>query len=433
MRMKKILLTLGLILSSFAAFAQVNIESWYSQKGAKVMYVHAPQLPMVDIRIAFDAGSARDGEHWGLASFTASLLGTATPQMDENQINEAFNAVGAQLSADVGRDQVSISVRTLTRPEILETTLNVMEQSLSQAIFKQEIFDREMARLKLAIKQNSVRPQKLSSNKLWEALYGDHPYAHPVSGTIETAQKLTLRKVKEFYQKHYTAKNAVIAIVGNVDSQQAKTIADQLMAHLPTGQKLPALPQPKALTAEQQETILFDSTQTYYSLSQIGVERGHPDYPALFLGNHMLGGSGFGSFLMEEVREKRGLVYSVYSYYAPMRVSGPFTIGLSTKNTSALKADKVVQETLKQFMNDFSDEKLRAIKDNLIGGFPLRIDSNRKILGYIAMIGFYDLPLNYLEWLPQQLEKTSKQDVLKAWQKHIHPNKMLTVMVGRPS
>ena len=135
---------------------------------------------------------------------------------------------------------------------------------------------------------------------------------------------------------------------------------------------------------------------------------------------------------MEEVREKRGLVYSVYSYFAPQKVTGPFLIGLSTKNSTALEADKVVRETLQKFLQDFSEEKLQAIKDNLIGGWPLRMDSNGKIVGYISMIGFYDLPLDYLESFPKQIAKVTKQDVLQAWKKHIKPNNMVEVMVGKP-
>jgi len=167
-------------------------------------------------------------------------------------------------------------------------------------------------------------------------------------------------------------------------------------------------------------------------LAQLGIERGNPDYVALFVGNHILGGSGFGSLLMEEVREKRGLVYSVYSYFAPQKVTGPFVIGLSTKNASALEADKVVRDTLNGFLKGFSDEKLQAIKDNLIGGFPLRSDSNAKILGYISMIGFYGLPLDYLDWFPKQIENVTKQDILAAWHKHIKPAEMLNIMVGKP-
>ena len=425
-------LIVGSMLLSFSAMATVEIQSWQTTSGAKVMYVQANQLPMLDIEVAFDAGSARDGENWGVAAMTSGLLGTTTSKLNEDQVSEAFNSIGAQIGSGVTRDSASISIRTLTRPEIMQTALNTFETLISDTQFTESIFEREMQRLKIGLKQKTVKPQVLSNEALWKTLYGDHPYAHPTSGTLESVESITLDSLKAFYKKYYVASNAVISIVGNVNKAQAKEIAEQLMQNLPKGQKPLALTAPIAINKQQTITIDFDSTQTYYSLAQLGIERGHADYAALFVGNHILGGSGFGSLLMEEVREKRGLVYSVYSYFAPQKVTGPFLIGLSTKNASALEADKVVRETLDGFLKDFTDEKLQAIKDNLIGGFPLRIDSNAKILGYISMIGFYGLPLDYLEWFPKQIEQVTKEEVLKAWNKHIKPDEMLKIMVGKP-
>ncbi|BCN94217.1 peptidase M16 [Thiomicrorhabdus immobilis] len=420
------------LLLSHSAMASVQVESWQTQNGAKVMYVQTTQLPMLDIEMTFDAGSARDGDVWGLAAMTSGLLGTETSKLNEEQVSETFNNIGAQIGSSVSRDNASISLRTLTRPNIMQKALNTFETLVSDSQFSQAIFEREMQRLKIALKQKTVNPQAIASDFLWKTLYGNHPYAHPTSGTLESVDKINLDNIKAFYKTHYVASNAVIAIVGNVDKTQAEKIAEQLTKNLPKGQILPGLVTPKPLTQAQSIKIEFDSTQTYYSLAQLGIERGNPDYAALFVGNHILGGSGFGSLLVEEVREKRGLVYSVYSYFAPQKVNGPFLIGLSTKNASASQADKVVKDTLNAFLKDFSNEKLQAIKDNLIGGFPLRMDNNGKILGYISMIGFYGLPLDYLEWFPKQIEKVSKQDVLNVWDKLIKPGKMLTIMVGKP-
>lgn len=421
-----------MLLMSFSVMASVQVESWQTENGAKVMYVQTTQLPMLDVEMTFDAGSARDGDIWGVAAMTSSLLGTETSQLNEVQVSEAFNGIGAQIGSSVSRDNASISLRTLTRPNIMQKALNTFETLVSDTQFSQAIFDREMQRLKIALKQKTVNPQAIASDTLWKTLYGNHPYAHPSSGTLESVEKINLDHIKTFYKNHYVANNAVISIVGNVNKAQAEKIAEQLTQNLPKGLKLPGLVMPEPLNKAKTIKIDFDSTQTYYSLAQLGIERGNPDYAALFVGNHILGGSGFGSLLVEEVREKRGLVYSVYSYFAPQKVTGPFLIGLSTKNASASQADKVVKDTLNAFLKDFSDEKLQAIKDNLVGGFPLRMDNNGKILGYISMIGFYGLPLDYLEWFPRQIEKVTKDDVLKAWDKLIKPNKMLTIMVGKP-
>ncbi|MDG4812564.1 pitrilysin family protein [Hydrogenovibrio sp. 3SP14C1] len=428
---KLMLLTSGLLLS-LQVSATVNIQTWETTKGSKVLYVHAPELPMMDVEVLFDAGSARDGQKWGIASLTAGLIGTATPKHNENSISETFNKLGAQIGSSAGRDTASLHLRTLTRPEILTPALGLMSETLSQAIFRPSILAREKARLLIGLKQKSVQPQAIVSDAMWAKLYGDHPYAHPTVGTIKTVQKITPQQLTDFYHQYYVARNAQVTIVGAVDRTEAEKIAEQLTRNLPSGQKPAALPEPKPLKQAQNVLTRFDSSQTYYALAQLGVKRGDPDYYALFLGNHLLGGSGFGSLLMEEVREKRGLVYGVSSGFFPMKVAGPFQIGLSTKNSTAAEANNVVKKTLSDFMKDFSDQKLAAIKSNLIGGFPLRIDSNSKIAGYISMIGFYNLPLNYLEQFPKKIESISKADILKAWNKKIHPDKLLTVMVGQP-
>lgn len=422
----------GVVLYSVTASAKVNIQHWQTQGGSQVFFVHAPQLPMVDVEVRFDAGSARDGKEWGLASLTAALIGTKTSQMNEDQISSAFNHLGAQFSSDAGRDSASIHLRSLTRPAILKQALSTFSQVVSGSKFQSTILERERNRLMLALKQRSVKPSEMLSKHLWHDLYGDHPYGHPVDGTLETVPKISVKLLTQFYRRYYVAHNAQVSIVGNVSLAQAKKIAEQVTENLPAGQKPASLPVPKPTVKPQNNVTQFKSTQTYYALSQVGIQRGEPDYAALFVGNHILGGSGFSSLLMENVREKRGLVYSVYSYFAPMKVSGPFLIGLSTKNATAKEADQVVRQTLRDFSKGFSEAKLQAIKDNLIGGFPLRMDNNSKILGYISMIGFYHLPLDYLQRLPKQIAAVTKDDILKAWRKHVHPDKMVMVMVGEP-
>jgi zinc protease len=264
-------------------------------------------------------------------------------------------------------------------------------------------------------------------------LYGEHPYATPVEGTAQTLGALNSDDLRAFYARYYVANNAQVAIVGAISRQQAQTIAERVSAGLVQGHAASPLPKPKALAQAQAQVVAFDAEQTHYLLGQVAIERGHPDYYALFLGNHLLGGSGFASLLVNEVREKRGLVYSVYSFFAPMRVAGPWIIGLSTANQQAAQADQVVRETLAKFMRSISADKLADIKSNLIGGWPLRIDSNSEILGYISMIGFYNLPLDYLDAFPRAIEKLSAEDVMAAWLRHIQPDKLLNIQVGQPA
>ncbi|WP_024851940.1 M16 family metallopeptidase [Hydrogenovibrio kuenenii] len=432
-RLNQIVLLCFAFIFVLPAEAAVNIQHWTTSKGVRVYFVQANQLPMVDVELKFDAGSARDGSQYGAAFMTSDLLGTATNQLDENAISAGFNNIGAQFGSDAGRDSASLRLRTLTRPKILDKALSLFTQVVSDPVFKPEILDRERNQLLLSLKQKAVTPSALLSDKLWSELYGNDPYGHPVEGSAKTIQALTVTSLQAFYRQYYVAHNAQITIVGKVSRKQAEQIATQLTKALPEGQKPAPLPKPSSLKQAKIIQIPFKATQTHYALAQVGIERGNPDYAALFVGNQILGGSGFSSLLMENVREKRGLVYGVYSYFVPMRVAGPFMISLSTKNANEKVADKVVRQTLDQFMKGFSEKKLQAIKNNLIDGFPLRVDSNSKILAYTSMIGFYGLPLDYLQSFPKALGKVSKQDILDAWHKHIHPSKMLKIIVGQPS
>jgi zinc protease len=427
-----IFMTVCTLTFTAVSHAQVQIETWTTQAGTKVLFTQAPQLPMLDIEVTFDAGSARDNKDYGLANFAAGLIGMKTKSLNEDQIAEGFNKIGAQFGGDAGRDKSSFSLRTLTRQPNQRQAIKQFVEVLAQAEFPAEIFERERRRLQTSLQQKAVNPNAISTDLLWQKLYGDHPYSHPVSGTAESLQALTPKKIEQFYQQYYVASNAVIAMVGDIDVVQAKQISEHISSQLLKGSKAKPIVPVMPLKKSREHIHEFSSSQTHFSLAQVGVERGHPDYIPLFLGNHLFGGGGFGSYLMEEVREKRGLVYSVYSYFAPMRQKGPFVIGLSTSNATARDAQKVVTDTLLAFLKDFDQERFEASKSNLVGGFPLRMDSNSKKLGYLSLIGFYDLPLDYLEWFPQQVEKTTKQQVIDAWQRHVKPNSMLTLMVGQP-
>ncbi len=424
------LFLVGLLLS-WALQAAPRIETWHTANGASVLYVHSPDLPMVDIEVRFDAGSARDGDAWGLAALTAALLDAGTKKHDEEAIAEGFNRLGAQYGAEAGRDSASFTLRTLTRAGIFEPAVALFAEVLSQPAFPQDPFERVRANTLTALKVAETKPGSVAQRAFWHALYGEHPYGHPVSGTRETVGRLTVEQVRAFYRRHYVARNGQIAIVGDLDRKAAEKLAERIMGALPSGAPAHALPQPRPLKAAQRVEKPFTSSQTHIYLGQLGVRRGDPDYYALFLGNHLFGGAGFASLLMEEVREKRGLVYGVYSYFLPMRVAGPWLIGLSTKNASADEAERVVRDTLKAFMARIDPEKLQAIKDNLLGGWPLRFDSNRELLGYVSMIGFYGLPLDYLARFPREIERLTADEVLAAWHRHVRPDRLITVRVGR--
>ncbi|MGB5736263.1 MAG: pitrilysin family protein, partial [Thiohalocapsa sp.] len=234
-----------------------------------------------------------------------------------------------------------------------------------------------------------------------------------------------------FHQRYYVAANATIAIVGALNRSQAEQLANRITAGLPQGEAAAPLPEVSDPSDGGSVQIEFPSSQTHLYAGQPGMSRGDPDYFPLYVGNHILGGSGLVSILMHEVRETRGLSYSVYSYFAPMAERGPMILGLQTKNTQADEARGVLLDTLQRFVDEGpTDEELEAAVKNITGGFPLRIASNAKVVQYLAMLGFYDLPLDYLDRFQGRVSAVTKEQVRDAYQRRVHPDRLAVVQVG---
>ena len=413
------------------ADSSVKIQTWQTDNGAKVLYVHAPQLPMVDVRVVFDAGSARDGSQAGLARLTSTMLSKGAGNWDTDALAERFDSIGAVFSASAQRDTASLSLRSLNDPPLLNKAIVTLQTVLTQPRFDEKELARMRKQTLIALKAQLQSPGAIAEKAFYKALYGEHPYALPPLGTEASIKAINRQALRDFYQRYYVASNALVAIVGDVDRAQAKRLAHDLLGKLPKGKPAPALPAVAALNRAQNIEKSHPSTQTHVLVGQPGLFRGDPDYFALYVGNHILGGSGFGSRIMKEIREKRGLAYSSYSYFIPMRLPGPFMMGLQTSNGQRDEALRLLNNILQDFIKDgpTEEEMQHAIK-NITGGFPLRIDSNKDIIGYIVMIGFYDLPLNYLDVFNERIEAVTAAKVQDAFRRRIHPDKLVTVRVG---
>jgi zinc protease len=425
------LLGLILLLCGQPVWAIAKIEHWQTKQGSRVYFVRSESLPLADIVVVFDAGSARDGEQYGLSSLTANLLDSGAGQWNADEIALRFESVGAEFGAGISNDMATVSLRTLTEKPLFDKALTTLQEILARPAFNEADFQREKKRTLAALKQREESPAELASIAFYKALYGNHPYAHPEAGDIETVSKLNAKDLSRFYRQYYVAANAIVVIVGDLSREQAEQTAGKLLSHLPQGPK-PA-PLPDVIMSEKAQTLHqeFPSTQTHVLEGLPGIDRKDPDFFSLYVGNHILGGSSLVSKLFEEIREKRGLAYSASSSFIPMVKKGPFVLSLQTRNDQTAEALKVLNQTLAEFIKKGpTEEELSAAKKNITGGFAMRFDTNKKLANTVAMIGFHQLPLDYLDTFQQKVEQVTAPSVAAAFQRHIDLNRLQTVTVG---
>lgn len=425
---------------SLPALAAIPIQHWTLPSGAQVYLVESPSIAMVDMQIDFDAGSRRDpADKAGLASVTAGMASRgvlAAPgelALDENGLSEAWADLGASFGAGATGDRMSFSLRSLTYPDLLGKAIALAARQLGQPAFPQAIWLRERERLLASLRESRTRPATIAGRAFAAAVYGAHPYGYEM--TEDSLARIRVDDMQALYARAIQPCRAKVSIVGAVTRAQAQELLGVLFSRLPAGAggcaALPPVPEVAALDKPADLRIAADSAQAHVLLGQPGIKRNDPDFFALTVGNYILGGGGFVSRLTAEVREKRGLSYSVYSYFSPSLHAGAFTVGLQTRPDQAAQALAVSREVIERFVSDGPTQvELDAAKSNLVGGFALLIDTNRKLLGNVANIAWNGLPLDYLDRWTSMVERVTVADVRAAFARALQPARMVTVIVG---
>jgi len=423
------------------ALATIPVQHWTQPGGAEVYLVESPAVPMLDVQIDFDAGSRRDPpQKAGLAGLTAGLLEKGVraagdaPALDENALGEAWADLGAEFGAGATSDRMSFSLRTLTEPALLDRAVALAARQIAEPAYPEAVWQRERQRLVAALKESYTRPGSVIGRAYTQAVYGGHPYGH--EATEATLDSINVADLQAAHAAGVVACRARVSLVGAVTRVQADAIAARLLGRLPAVPcaslaPLPAVPEVPPLAQARELRIPFEAAQAHVLIGQPGFRRADPDYFPLTVGNYILGGGGFVSRLTSEVREKRGLTYGISSGFTPGLHAGSFTVGLQTRPDQAAQAVQITRQVLSDFVaNGPTAAELKAAKDNLVGGFALRIDSNRKLLANLASIAWHGLPLDYLDTWTQQVEKVSVADIKAAFARKVQPDKMLTVILG---
>jgi len=431
-----IILVFGLLQS---AQAILPIEKLESVKGAKAYLVQTQALPMLDIEISIDAGDRFDptGKS-GLASMTAELMNygarSSKGALSEAQIADEIADLGANFGISVGGERAVIRIRSLSRKDLRDRAVQLASAMLSAPTYDAKILEREKQRAITGLLEAETKPESVLERRFRKSVYGNYPLSE--SPSVKSVGSVSISDLARFHQQFYRGDRIIVSIVGDVSPAEANEIVEVLLKNVPqSGAAIPALPQfersPIEPLASRQIYIPFDSQQAHIAMGMTAITRSNPDYFPLIVGNYILGGGGFVSRLMSEVREKRGLAYSVFSYFAPGKDTGIFQAGLQTKGDQATLALEVMNSTIANFIaNGATPSELQAAKANLVNGFPLRIDNNRKLLDNVSSIAWNDLPLDTLETWTTKVDAVTLEQVSAAFQKYLAMDRMKIVVLG---
>ena len=423
---------ISFFVSPLCVSAKVKVESWSTENNVSVLYAQVPTLEMVDVYLAFDAGSTRDGTKYGLSNLVSALILQGAGELKVDEFNEAIGLTGGILSSGSTPDMGYIKMRSLTDTANLEAVMRLLKLAVSSPRFDNSDVDRLVARTLTGIDFKKQSPAAVAQDELYAELFAAHPYGSPHEGFAESVKSITRDDVTKFFKEFYVAKNLNIAIVGAVDLGHAKAMAEDISSILVSGVRADkAVLSPLEKARGDLIKREFPSIQSHIRVGARSVERGHPDYFPLLVANHALGGNSLVSILFRSIREERGLAYSAYSYFSPKSNGGSLVAALQTDRGNQEEALSVLDSSLEKLrLEGFSGKDIDSAKDNLMRGFPLRVDTNAEILNYLAMLGFYRLPIDYLETFAGNVGLVTRSEASKVFKRYFSPEKLVTVIVG---
>lgn len=402
-----------------------------TENGMTVLFLERDSLPFITVNVTVRAGSVFEpAELAGLAGFTADLLTEGTSTRSSSRISEEIDFIGGSLSSSGSIDYSSASLKVLSKDR--EKGFELLSDILINPSFPKEEIERERSQVKASIISKKDDPSTIAAEAFNKLLYGNHPYSRPAEGYIRTIEKIERNRIVDFHRKYYLPNNTIMAVVGDIREAELKRLLEKYFGQWKRGSVEPAsYVDVKPLDKKIIKIIGKDLTQSSVQLGHLGMKRDNPDFYAAYVMNYILGGGGFVSRLMTEIRDNQGLVYSVYSYFNPLKDEGPFKVGLQTKNETAKEA---IKESLRQLQmmreKGVTEKELRNAKDYLVGSFPLKFTTNSKIAGYLTYMEIYNLGLDYLDKFPRLIESLTVEDINRAAKTYLDPENYLLVVVG---
>ena len=396
-----------------------------------LLHAERKALPIVTVVMAIRAGSISEPpERAGLASLTAALLNEGTAKRTSREISEAIEFVGGSLSASGGADYTTVTLSVLKKD--INLGFDLLADLLMRPSFNEEEVVRKKKITKNRLIQQNEEPGVVASIAFSKAVFGEHPYGRQVAGTVESIDSISRKDIAGFHESFFAPNNAIMSVVGDIDRSELKALIENYLGDWKQ-KPLPATSLP-AISPKRNQTVIRinkDLTQTNIILGHIGISRDNPDYYAVSVMNYILGGGGFSSRLMDNIRDNMGLAYDVHSYFSANKFGGTFQAGLQTKNESANRAiDEILKEMDRIRTELISEKELADAKSYLTGSFPLRMDSNSKIAAFSLAVEYHNLGLDYIDRYPAIINAITRDDIRRVALKYLDPKNYVLVVVG---
>ena len=399
--------------------------------GMVLLLVESHSIPMITARLTIKSGSRCDPEKKaGLANLTASLLRSGTQTKSATEISEMIDFIGGSLSVFTHLDSSSGFLKVLKKD--VETGFDLLSDIFINPEFSAKELKRKKSEMIGEILSDQESPRTVAQEAFYEILFANHPFQFPVKGLEKTLKDLKRRDVIHFHKIHYRPNHSILVIVGNLTEAEARLLVQKYFGKWEKGSiHRPTIPPLSPLKDKKLKILDQNVTQANIALGHLGVPRNHPDYHALSVMNYILGGGGFSSRLMTEVRDNQGLAYHISSHFRSYMDTGVFLVMLQTKNSSAIQAiDQVLTEIKKIQSDPVSEKEINESRSFLIGSFPLRLDTSSKFSNFLTTMELYGLGLNYLDRYPKMIASVTKEDVLRVANQYLNPHHFLLVAVA---
>lgn len=401
------------------------------ENGLTLLTVERHSLPIVKVTVGIKAGSLEEsGEKAGLANLTAELLTSGTKTRKASQINEEIDFAGGSLSSSGGDDYVTVNLSILKKD--INPGFDLLSDVILNPLFSEAELDKKRERIKGRLRAREDDPGFVASKEFRKAVFGTHPYGRLITGSAETLGRITRQDIVDFHSAYYVPGNAVMSVVGDITSKEVRNLIEKYFSEWhPVESKVIPSPEPEKIKKRKTIVVDKDLTQANIILGHIGIKRDNPDYYAVSVMNYILGGGGFASRLVQNIREDKGLAYDIHSFFSADRYGGSFQVGLQTKNDSANTAIKEILKEIKRIKSrPVSDSELSDAKAFLTGSFPVRIETSRRIAGFLVAVEYYGLGIDYMDNYPHYINSVTKGDVLEAARKYLDPENYVLVVVA---